>query len=98
MQLPRGWTFYDPLAYASNRPVKCECCEWKGHESDLDESVWSYNGIYQRISPGDVMPAGTCPKSVGKNRLCSSLVYFNDVVVAFKEIPNILEQIAEATQ
>jgi hypothetical protein len=45
------------------------------------------------------MPAGVCPAKITElDLLCSALVYFNDVVVAFKEIPTILEQIAEATQ
>ena len=98
MQLPKGWTYYDPLVSEPNRPVKCDCCDWKGHESDLDNDIWLYDGIYQRIDRGDIMPAGFCPAEIPKSdRLCSALVYFNDVTVAFKKIPNILEQIVEAT-
>jgi len=99
MQLPKGWSYYDPLAKNDNRPVECNCCDWKGREHDLDDCAWSYDGIYQRVERGGVLPAGTCPaEHIGMNRTCSALVYFSDVIVAFKEIPNVLDQIAEATQ
>ena len=40
------------------RPVVCQNCEWAGGENECDEmrDVWS------RVEPGDVMPAGDCPK------------------------------------
>ena len=40
------------------RPVACQNCEWTGGENECDEmrDVWS------RVEPGDVMPAGDCPK------------------------------------
>ena len=38
--------------------MACQNCEWTGGENECDElrDVWS------RVEPGDVMPAGGCPK------------------------------------
>ena len=40
--------------------VLCRCanCDWHGPESELKE----LQDVFERVSPGDVMPAGECPE------------------------------------
>ena len=40
------------------RPVTCQCCEWKGGENEVRE----LRDVWERVQPGDVMPAGECPE------------------------------------
>lgn len=98
-KLPKGWSSYDPKAGRDGRPVSCDNCDWKGVAEDLDE----IDDLYCRVDGGEIMPAGQCPAIVvysdnGETGPCGCLVHYSDVIVAFREAPNILEKIVEATE
>ena len=38
--------------------VKCQDCEWTGGRDEVE----SYRDFWDRVEPGDVVPAGDCPK------------------------------------
>ena len=41
-------------------PCACENCNWTGPEAALDPI--NEQGIFERVSPGEIMPYGCCPK------------------------------------
>lgn len=43
---------------ADKRNVSCDNCDWSGDIDDLKP----IKDIYQRVAPGEVMPAGECPE------------------------------------
>lgn len=97
MKLPKNWESYDPCTGRERRPVSCDNCEWSGTDDELEE----IDDLECRVDPGEIMPAGQCPGQVewddGKIGPCGCLVHFSDVIVAFREVPNVLEKIVEAT-
>ncbi|MGE3483502.1 MAG: hypothetical protein AB7L09_02100 [Nitrospira sp.] len=93
-KLPKGWKSYDPLSGAASRPVRCGDCGWIGVAEDLDE----IEDLYERVDPGQVMPPGQCPAIGPDGFACGCFADFTDVIVAFRVVPNILEQIEEATR
>lgn len=101
MKLPNGWEDYDIHASKSNRPVECGDCGWTGFEDDVEESIWQIDSLLERVSPGEILPVGTCPEihldSKDGESICRALVHYSDVVVAWHDAPNILEKIVEAT-
>ncbi len=36
----------------------CDNCDWEGGEEKLDDVC----DLFERVHPGDVMPAGQCPE------------------------------------
>ncbi len=44
----------------SLRLCECQSCDWTGPEADLKPI--EEQGIFDRVAPGEVMPAGECPK------------------------------------
>ena len=70
----------------SNRPVACQNCGWHGTESDASEE--GISDIFERVSPGEPMPAGECPK-------CGSLVHLTSEPAA--DLPAVSEDFAKAT-
>lgn len=97
-KLPKGWHSYDIGCSNSNRPVRCDSCGWEGLENDLDD----INDLYERVMPGEIMPAGQCANTVSCSRdgeyRCGALVHYTDIIVAYRLAPNVLEQIVEATE
>lgn len=98
MELPKGWKSYDTNAQVENRPVKCSNCAWSGHENECEPHI---TDLRERVEPGDIMPVGECPAmlyhpNIGDYR-CSALVYFDDVIIAFREKPGIIDEMIEAT-
>lgn len=87
---PKGWSSWDPNSGERNRPVECGCCEWKGHEDDI-EGLWECDGLHERLDPGSVVPVGEC-------LACGSFAYYSDTLIAYRRVPNLLEQIVEATE
>lgn len=49
--------------------VGCQDCEWTGDIGDVSDK--GIRDIFERVSPGEVMPAGECPK-------CGALVHLID--------------------
>jgi hypothetical protein len=45
-------------------PVSCDNCDWEGVAEDLEIT----SDLEERISPGDIVPAGECPE-------CNCLAY-----------------------
>lgn len=40
---------------------KCNNCDWEG-DSSLMSGIAGIQGLFERISPGEIVPAGECPK------------------------------------
>lgn len=40
------------------RPVECQDCGWRGKAGDTH----AINDIFERVAPGETMPAGECPE------------------------------------
>jgi hypothetical protein len=99
---PEGWQEWDPCCSDNNRPVECGNCDWKGRENDISDGIWGINDIYERIDAGSVVPVGVCPAvhscSKDGDYPCGSLVYFSDVEMVYRRVPNVLEKIVEATK
>lgn len=92
MPPPKGWNSYDVAAADSNRPVGCGCCDWIGLEDGLDrDGIYGIDNLYDRLDPGSIVPVGECPE-------CDSLVYYNDVEIAYRLVPTILDKIVEAVE
>ncbi len=53
--------------YSDSAPVHCEDCDWTGTLADVDPIA----DIEQRISPGEIVPAGECPE-------CGTLCYISE--------------------
>jgi len=52
-----------------NRMVQCASCDWTGTEDSV--STADIKNFWQRVNPGELVPAGECP-------LCGSLCYVDD--------------------
>lgn len=52
--------------------AKCYCgnCGWKGTEKGLASSLFEIDSLSERITPGDEVPVGECPK-------CGALAYIS---------------------
>jgi hypothetical protein len=48
------------IAPEDDRAVECQNCDWVGVESDLNPL--EEQGIFDRVGPGETMPAGECPE------------------------------------
>ena len=55
---------------SSDRAVSCQNCEWEGEEHE----VGGIADLLARISPGELVPVGECPK-------CGSLCHYSDLEV-----------------
>ena len=55
------------LQVESDRPVRCDDCEWTG----LGHMLNQVSDIEERIDPGAEVPAGQCPK-------CGALAYVTE--------------------
>ena len=44
--------------YDESSPVSCQCCDWTGRLGELGE----IDRLYERVAPGEIMPAGECPE------------------------------------
>lgn len=97
MKLPDGWKDYDPCCSNPNRPVECGDCGWEGFENEVHETLWQVDGLLERVSPGEILPVGTCPAGRG-DTACRAWVHYTDIIVAYRLAPNVLEQIVEATE
>ena len=42
--------------------VACENCEWTGDESEMTKRFPCIDDLHKRVHPGEVVPAGECPK------------------------------------
>lgn len=42
--------------------VRCQCCEWEG---PIEEAIVVIPDLFQRVFPGEPMPAGECPTCGG---------------------------------
>lgn len=97
-KLPDGWQEWDPCSSDRNRPVECGNCDWKGREDEIDTYI---PDLSQRVDPGMIMPVGVCPAThiftKDGNYPCGSTVYYSDIEVVYRRIPNVLEKIVEAT-
>lgn len=49
--------------------VSCGNCEWRGDQDEAEP----YRDFWSRVSPGEVMPAGDCPK-------CGAFVHLVDAI------------------
>ena len=95
-KLPDGWQAWDPCRDDHNRPVACDCCNWKGCDDDVDDYIPDFE---QRVDPGMTVPVGVCPAThtdpKNGDYTCGGLVYYSDVQIIYRRLPNILERIAE---
>lgn len=95
-RIPRGWSEWDPCSGDNNRPVECSNCDWKGREDECDDYI---PDLQERIEPGMIVPVGVCPAIHTDSRdgdyPCGSLVYYSDVEIIYRKVPNVLERIAE---
>ena len=100
--IPEGWETYDVKGHIQRRPVECEDCGWTGFEDEVQETIWQIDSLLDRVSPGEIMPVGSCPEihldSHDGESICRAFVHYSDVLVAWREAPNVLEQIVEATE
>jgi hypothetical protein len=96
-----SWQSYDPCGSDTNRPVVCGDCGWEGREDDVLESIWEIDSLLERVSPGEILPVGTCPEihscSKDGDYPCRALVHYSDVDVAFRKT-SVLDQIVEALE
>ncbi len=53
---------------STENEVRCDECDWTGAEDDMEQTLYQINHLADRIEPGGVVPAGTCPE-------CDALVY-----------------------
>ena len=100
---PKGWSTHDPCAPDTNRPVKCDNCDWEGHEEGLgDRDIWGIADLCERLDPGGVTPVGECPAKLDDPNIwpytCRSLVYYSDVEMVYRRKPGILDKIVEAIE
>lgn len=51
-----------PQAVEADRPCECNNCDWKGLESGLRCDLGGIEDLFERIDPGDEVPAGECPE------------------------------------
>ncbi len=101
-KLPDGWHHGQHTALdgvPDNRPVQCHDCGWEGREDDVERTLWEIHKLAERLDSGDVVPVGTCPAihtdSKDGDYACGALVYYSDVIVAYRRAPNVLERLAE---
>lgn len=59
--------FYNKVEDA---PCKCQNCDWEGTESQLGQELCNVPDLFQRISPGELVPVGECPE-------CGALCHVN---------------------
>lgn len=53
------------------QPVRCSDCDWLGTFGQIERTVYQIHHLYERVSPGEIMPAGECPE-------CEALCYVVD--------------------
>ena len=53
------------------REVECQDCGWEGPEEEMDNEWPAIPHIKDRISPGEIVPAGECP-------LCGALCHLKE--------------------
>ncbi len=63
---------------------KCPNCEWTGAEKDADP----IQDIHARLEPGDIYPAGECPK-------CGALVEPSATKPGERALRSLLDAVAE---
>lgn len=102
---PKGWHWGPWDALRANgykpeqdRPVYCGNCDWTGRESDITVMIYDCDNLPGRLDPGSEVPVGECPAIQRGFDLCGSFVYYNDIEIAYRRKPDILEQIVEATE
>lgn len=98
--LPDGWSYHDPCGGRECRPVSCGDCGWTGFEDEVEETLWQLDGLLERVSPGEILPVGTCPATdtpSNDGRPCRVLVHYDDVEIAYRPAPTILDKIVDAT-
>lgn len=42
--------------------VRCDNCDWVGTEDDMGRQAHEIPKLFQRIAPGEIVPAGECPE------------------------------------
>lgn len=92
-KLPKGWFISQHGAInltksSAERPVACADCDWKGTELTLGRQFHELHRLVERLYPGDPVPVGECPE-------CGAFCYYDDVIIAYKKKPNVLEALAE---
>jgi hypothetical protein len=103
---PDGWVSEPYLALTpeergGDRPVECWECGWKGHESDVDMTLSDIKDLGERLTPGDPSPYGLCPSWISDDStvpatfVCSCFVYYTDIQVAYRKMPDVLDRIVE---
>jgi hypothetical protein len=40
----------------------CQSCDWHGSINELEAQLWEVVDLCERIEPGEIVPAGECPK------------------------------------
>ena len=52
-----------PRRDEDDRECQCQACSWTGTEKQLQTETWdAITDIGERVGPGEVCPAGECPK------------------------------------
>ena len=52
-----------PRRDEDDRECQCQACSWTGTEKQLQTETWdAIPDIGERVGPGEVCPAGECPK------------------------------------
>src|SRR5579883_204001 len=66
------------LVDAAGDDLYCQCqdCEYICRESELK---WPFDGPFERVSPGEIMPAGECPKCGALSQLRPSLFKIGEI-------------------
>lgn len=77
--------------------ARCENCGWAGDIGSLGRDLWETPDLNERLSPGETVPAGECPK-------CGTLAHLTediqdepapDVATELRAIRNAQRQIIE---
>lgn len=50
--------------FGPNDDALCECqnCDWTGKVAELRCDLSNIPDLFDRIAPGEIVPAGTCPE------------------------------------
>jgi hypothetical protein len=97
---PKGWhdstySAFEALGRSepTDRLVACGDCDWKGKESDVENTLFELDHLHERLTPGDPSPVGECPSNDG-NEVCAAFVYYDDIEIVYRVKPDVLEALA----
>ena len=55
----------DFLHKQKSRGVHCSSCNWTGREASIGRDLMRMSRLWERLEPGEEVPAGECPKCAG---------------------------------